>query len=81
MSRLLTGWHFMRMVRLALGILVIRQSVEYHEWVPGLLGGWFVIMALSNTGCCGANSCPAGKAPVNKTGQPPNGKGAFEEIQ
>lgn len=47
----------MRILRLALGLLVVWQAIQIGEWAPGLLGGLFVLLALTNTGCCGANGC------------------------
>jgi hypothetical protein len=54
---LFTGWHFMRWLRLALGIFFIIQAIDMHESLMGAVGGFFLFTAVTNTGCCGARSC------------------------
>ncbi len=71
----------MRVLRLALGLLVIWQAVQFGEWAAGLLGGLFVIIAFTNTGCCGANGCANNnvfKEPAN--GLPTN-DAEFEKVK
>lgn len=62
-DRILSGWNFMRIARLVLGIFIIVQGIVTKEWVFALLGGLFAIMPLFNIGCCGASGCgiPASK--------------------
>ena len=54
---LFTGWHFMRWLRLALGIFFIIQAIDMHDSLMGAVGGFFLFTAVTNTGCCGAGSC------------------------
>ncbi len=54
---LFTGWHFMRWLRLAFGILFIFQAIDIHDSLMGILGGFFLFTAVTNTGCCGAGGC------------------------
>ncbi|MFA6060132.1 MAG: hypothetical protein WC756_18155 [Taibaiella sp.] len=62
-DRILRGWNFMRIVRLALGIFIIVQGIVTKEWAFALLGGLFTILPLLNIGCCGASGC---SMPVSK---------------
>ena len=69
---LFTGWHFMRWLRLVFGIFFIVQAVQMHDFMVGIIAGFFLLTAIANVGCCGARSCAA---PMNtKTGD------ATEEI-
>jgi hypothetical protein len=54
---LFTGWHLMRWLRLALGIFFIIQAIDMHDSLTGVVGGFFLFTAVTNTGCCGARSC------------------------
>jgi hypothetical protein len=54
---LFTGWHFMRWLRLAFGILFILQAIDIHDSLMGIVGGFFLFTAVTNTGCCGAGGC------------------------
>lgn len=57
MSNITTGWNFFRLLRLVLGLAVVWQSVTSGDWMIAVLGGLFVLMAVTNTGCCGAGGC------------------------
>ncbi len=54
---LLTGWNFMRWLRLGLGALMAVQAWQMHDTLSGLLAGFFIFQAVSNTGCCANNNC------------------------
>ena len=57
MKVLVSGWNVMRVIRLALGILVIIQSISEKNYMLTVAGGLFAVLALINVGCCGANGC------------------------
>ena len=57
MKVLLSGWNVMRVIRLALGILVIIQSISEKNYMLTVAGGLFAVLALINVGCCGSNGC------------------------
>jgi hypothetical protein len=80
MKTILTGWHFMRMVRLLLGIGIIVQGVENGDWAVGLLGGLFVVLAVTNTACCGANGCTTPRTFKQKTELSGNEYVEYEEL-
>lgn len=47
----------MKLVRLALGILIIIQGVQAKEWMFILLGVFFTLLPILNLGCCASNAC------------------------
>lgn len=54
---LLSKWHFMRWLRLALGIFAAVQAMQVHDIFLALLSGFLLFQAFTNTGCCGAGGC------------------------
>ncbi len=54
---LLTGWNFMRWLRLGLGIFIAIQAIQNHDSLSGFIAAFFLFQAVTNTGCCGANGC------------------------
>lgn len=67
MKNYLRNWDFMRVLRLALGIFIIVQSVITKDWLFVGSGVLFSLMPIMNIGCCGASGC---NTPVRKS----NGK-------
>lgn len=57
MKNYLKNWNFMRVLRLALGIIIIVQGIMANAWLLVGLGGLFSLMPLMNTGCCGVSGC------------------------
>lgn len=47
----------MRVIRLALGIIIIMHGFQTKEWLFVVLGGLFSLMPLLNVGCCGTSGC------------------------
>ena len=58
-----TGWHFMRWIRLVFGVFFIVQAIQMHDIMVGVIAGFFLLTAIANVGCCGAQSCAA---PIKK---------------
>jgi hypothetical protein len=54
---LFSGWHFVRWLRLVLGIFIAMQAIETKDALSGLIAAFFLFQAVSNTGCCGTDSC------------------------
>jgi hypothetical protein len=54
---LLTGWNFMRFLRLGVGIFIGIQAIQYRDVLSGLIASVFLLQAATNTGCCGNNAC------------------------
>ena len=77
MKVLVSGWNVMRVIRLALGILVIIQSISEKNYMLTVAGGLFAVLALINVGCCGANGCAVNPR-VNKNDL--KKKAVYEEV-
>ncbi len=77
-QRLFTGWNFMRWLRLVFGAFFIIQFFQMHDTFMGLAGAFFLITALTNTGCCGAGQCAV---PIKKMQQNEVEEIPFEEIK
>ena len=56
-QKFLSGWSFMRLLRLTLGIAIIVQGAMVKDWLFIALGALFSLMHIFNIGCCGASSC------------------------
>ena len=54
---LFSDWHLMRWLRLGLGIYLAVQAIQLHDTLAGVIAAFFLIQAVTNTGCCGAGSC------------------------
>ncbi len=54
---LFSNWHFMRWLRLGLGIFIAFQAVQLHDALAGFVAAFFLFQAITNTGCCGSGSC------------------------
>lgn len=54
---LFTGWNFMRVLRLGLGVIIAIQAIKMHDMLSGGIAVFFLFQAITNTGCCGVNSC------------------------
>ncbi|MBS1602278.1 MAG: hypothetical protein JST42_06385 [Bacteroidetes bacterium] len=57
MKRLIGTWNVMRIIRLLVGLVAIWQAIVLHEWPLALTGGFLLLMAVANAGCCGAGAC------------------------
>jgi len=56
-QRIMSNWHSARIIRLVIGVCMLAWSIQMLDWTIGLLSLLFMWMALSNTGCCGAQGC------------------------
>lgn len=57
-NRLLTNWHPMRWVALSIGIFLAAMGIWYQDGLTGVLSAFFLIQALTNTGCMmGSGAC------------------------
>ena len=54
---LFTNWNLMRWLRLALGLFIAYQAIQLHDSLSGIISIFFLFQAVTNTGCCGTNSC------------------------
>lgn len=59
--RLRNDWHAMRWIVLIVGVVFLVQSMRYSDFLSALLGGFFLLQALTNTGCLlGRGQCGVG---------------------
>ena len=75
---LFTGWHFMRWLRLVLGIVFLVQAIQMHDTVIGVIAGFFLVTAITNIGCCGAGRCAT---PTQKNTEDSVEEITYEEIK
>jgi hypothetical protein len=61
---LLEGWHFMRWLRLGIGITIAYQAIRMNDAISGVIAVVVLLQALLNIGCCGVNGC---EAPISKS--------------
>lgn len=76
---LLTGWNFMRWLRLILGLYMGVQAIMLHDAFSGVFSAFFLFQSLTNTGCCGAGGCAvpmSSSRKMNKTEET-----EFEEVK
>ncbi len=78
MQTLLTGWDFMRWVRLTLAVIIAVQAIQMHDSLAGFIAAFFLFQVATNTGCCGASGCAV---PNTKNQQKNINEVAFEEIK
>ena len=75
---LLSGWNFMRFLRLGIGIYIGIQTIETQSIFSGVVAVFFLFQAITNTGCCGSNGC---SVPIKKSNSDKNEIEEFEEIK
>ena len=75
---LFTNWHFMRWLRLVFGIIFIVQAIQMHDMMVGAIAGFFLVTAITNTGCCGARGCAT---PTRKATDESTDEISYEEIK
>jgi hypothetical protein len=64
---LFKNWHFMRWLRLGLGLFIAFQAIKMQDSVSGLIAAVFLFQAFTNTGCCGAGGCAVPRTKKNTT--------------
>jgi hypothetical protein len=74
---LTTNWNFMRVLRLGFGLLFIVQAIQNRDIIIGFIAAIFLFQAVTNTGCCGINSC----ATLPKKTDSKNSDVIYEEIK
>lgn len=52
-----SNWHFMRWLRLAIGLFIAFQAYELQNGLLVLMAGLFLFQAIGNAGCCGTSGC------------------------
>jgi hypothetical protein len=75
---LFSGWDFMRIIRLGLGIYIAIQAVETLSIISGVFAAFFLLQAITNTGCCGTSNC---SVPIKKDDSDKTEEVEYEEIK
>jgi hypothetical protein len=57
LKTIMQGWHFARILRVVLGVIIIVQGIVVHETSFALMGVLLSSMAVLNIGCCGPAGC------------------------
>ena len=47
----------MRWLRLVLGLIALGQSIIQRDLTLGVIGGFLMLTAIANIGCCGSRGC------------------------
>ena len=56
--RLKSGWNALKVLRVALGIIILAGGIENREAGNIVFGSFFLLLALFTDGvCCGSGSC------------------------
>ncbi|HMT52548.1 MAG TPA: hypothetical protein PLC27_03405 [Saprospiraceae bacterium] len=54
---ILTGWNWMRWLRLSAGLFILFQAYFSKDNFSAFLGSILLLQAITNTGCCGSSGC------------------------
>ena len=68
----------MRWLRLVFGIFFTIQGIQSSDTLMGVVGTFFLLTAVTNTGCCGAGGCAT---PMRKNTSDKAEEITFEEIK
>lgn len=81
-QRILTGWTFSRVLYLAMGIIILIQSVMIRQWMGMVLGLYFAAMGIFAFGCAAGNCfSSAGRMPRTSKQETDGQDISFEEIK
>ncbi|MDP4207983.1 MAG: hypothetical protein Q8928_04115 [Bacteroidota bacterium] len=69
MKKFLANWDIIRIIKLVAGIMMMYAAISEHFGALSFLGLFFVIQAITNTGCsaCGGSSCEINYDKTQKT--------------
>jgi len=56
-DRILGNWHFLRIFRMAIGVLLSIQAFMVPDYLFAAFGIFISATALFNIGCCGVGGC------------------------
>ena len=57
LNTVFSNWHFMRWLRLGLGLYLVWQLFQRPDIFTGAVAAFFLFQAITDTGCCGAGGC------------------------
>lgn len=76
-ATLVSNWNFMRILRLGIGIYIAVQAIQNHDIFAGIIASFFILQAITNSGCCGSGGCATNKDSANSSTE----NIEFEEIK
>lgn len=56
-ERLKSDWDIIRIMRTAIGLMLMVSAIQSRDWALGLFGIFFLYQGITNTGCCGTRQC------------------------
>jgi hypothetical protein len=78
-QRLLSGWNFMRILWLLMGVGMVIQAATEKNFLMILPGLYFVFASIANVGCF-AGSCATGYGSNNNTKKQSAAEIEYEEV-
>lgn len=63
-----SGWHLVRWLRLVVGTILAVQAVSLQDGFAGIVAAFFLVQAITNTGCCGSEGCSLPAARIKEPG-------------
>jgi hypothetical protein len=81
-KELLRNWHWMRFIRLTLGIYIAVEAIQHWDAFTGSIVLFFLYQAFANVGCSTGGSCSTGNCsvPQNRSNESSN-EVIFEEVK
>ena len=76
-NNFLANWPFMRILRLAIGLMIGFQAYQAGDKIAGFIAVLFLYQAISNTGCGLGGACVPARKSATKAIDP----NEFEEIK
>lgn len=74
---ILKGWNWIRIFRLAVGTAALVQGILYRNNVLWMMGGFLLVQAVFNMGCCGVGGCAVPSSPKKQDLKKP---AEYEEV-
>ena len=75
-----SGWNLMRWLRLAIGAYFLVTGILQRDALVGMIGGFFLLQAVFNAGCCGSGGCRVSPSPRKIQDADPT-EVSYEEIK
>jgi hypothetical protein len=57
MKKYFLSWNYMRIIRFALGLFIVIQSIQTQEWLFLFMGIGLTLLPVFNVGCCSTSAC------------------------
>ena len=82
-QRLLTNWHFMRILRLGIGIMMAVMAIQSKDPMIGIFSVFFLYQSVTDTGCCGTQTCymPGNEKNIKTKLIENNGDNGYDEVK